>query len=174
MPELPHQEFIVVGRISKPFGLKGWSHITSYTEPPSNLLQYRPWALGSEWETTLRWEIVESLEIREHGDGFVARMKDCGSRELARELTGRYIGVPKSSLPDLSVTEYYWVDLVGCSIVNESDECLGEVIDVYENGAHSVLQVRGDDRELMIPFVEDVIKQVKAGSEIRVSWEVDW
>lgn len=174
MPEFPHQDFIVVGRISKPFGLKGWSHITSYTEPPSNLVQYRPWALGTECGTTLRWEIVESLEIREHADGFVARVKECGSRDLAREYTGRFIGVRKSSLPDLSDLEFYWVDLIGCSIVNESDKCLGKVIDVFENGAHSVLQVRGDIGELMIPFVEGVIKEVKAGTEIRVSWEIDW
>ncbi len=34
-----------LGRIGAPFGVKGWLHVDSYTDPPEALLEYREWAL---------------------------------------------------------------------------------------------------------------------------------
>lgn len=137
-------------------------------------MQYRPWALGSDTDSTDHWEIVGSLEMRALAGSFIARIGDCETRNSAHGLTGRLIGVPKGSLPTLAGSEFYWVDLVGCSIVNESGLCLGTVLDVFENGAHPILNVHSDKRQHLIPFVSSVIKCVKPGSEIRVAWETDW
>ena len=37
------QDYIVVGKISSPYGVKGWVKLFSYTDPVDNILQYRPW-----------------------------------------------------------------------------------------------------------------------------------
>jgi len=38
-------EWIELGRIGAPFGIKGWLHIESHTDPPQGLLGYREWTL---------------------------------------------------------------------------------------------------------------------------------
>jgi len=32
---------IVLGKISAPFGVRGWSKVTSFTEPPEGILEYK-------------------------------------------------------------------------------------------------------------------------------------
>ena len=35
-----------LGRIGAPFGLKGWMHVASYTDPPEALLGFPRWDLS--------------------------------------------------------------------------------------------------------------------------------
>ena len=46
------QDFIVVGKISSAYGIKGWVKVISFTDPEDNLLQYRPWYLkqAGQWK----------------------------------------------------------------------------------------------------------------------------
>ena len=37
------QDWLELGRIGSPFGVKGWVHVESYTDPPEQLLEYREW-----------------------------------------------------------------------------------------------------------------------------------
>ena len=38
-------EWVELGRIGAPYGIKGWVHVESYTDPPEGLLEYRLWVL---------------------------------------------------------------------------------------------------------------------------------
>ena len=40
-------EWIELGRIRRPFGVKGWLHVESYTDPVEALLDYPNWILRS-------------------------------------------------------------------------------------------------------------------------------
>ena len=37
--------WVELGRIGAPFGVKGWMHVDSYTDPPDGLLGYPQWVL---------------------------------------------------------------------------------------------------------------------------------
>jgi 16S rRNA processing protein RimM len=39
------KKWVLVGNIGKPYGVKGWVKVNSYTEPSSNILHYPPWYL---------------------------------------------------------------------------------------------------------------------------------
>jgi 16S rRNA processing protein RimM len=69
--------------------------------------------------------------------------------------------------------DYYWIDLVGCTLVNESGVSLGVVKEMMETGAHDVMRVRGESGDELIPFVMDaVVKAVDiANKRIIVDWE---
>ena len=164
----------MVGRVSKPFGLHGWSHITSFTDPHKNLTLYRPWALDSGQPTETNWNFVKDVEIRGHADGFVACIDNCESRTAASGFAGRLIGVPKDALPEPTGEEFYWVDLVDTPVVNTSGQCLGNVLEVFETGAHAVLRVGNGEKDQMIPFVRGVVLNVEPHSQIDVAWELDW
>lgn len=176
MSHLESEDFVVVGRVSKPFGLKGWSRITSFTVPPENILSYRPWALvgESELESATQWTEVVDLQTQCRSSGFFARIGACRSRTDADEVTGKLIGVPKSTLPTPEANEYYWFELVGTEVVNLSGHVFGCIGEVFDSGAHSVLRIETNENDVMIPLVATVIREVKPGERVLVDWEPDW
>lgn len=57
--------------------------------------------------------------------------------------------------------EYYIADLVGCTVYNEDDSELGELVDVIQTGANDVYVVRMESgKELMIPAIKECILSV--------------
>jgi 16S rRNA processing protein RimM len=173
---LEYQEFVVVGRVSKPFGLKGWSRITSFTEPPESILSYRPWALAkvSESESVQDWDNLENLQTKSQSGGFFARIGECRTRSDAELITGRLIGVQRTTLPNLKQDEHYWFDLLGTKVVNLRGQALGHVDEVFDSGAHSILRIGTDNEDVLIPIVPQVTRDIRPGEQILVDWELDW
>jgi 16S rRNA processing protein RimM len=96
-------------------------------------------------------------------------------RDAALALKGSEIALERQALPQSAKDEYYWVDLVGLKVVNAKDEELGVVAELFENGAHPVMRVVDGETERLLPFIEQVVRQVDmAEGRIRVEWELDW
>ena len=169
------QSFVIVGRVSRPFGIKGWNHLTSFTDPPENLLQYRPWALRSAQDDATDWCVIDKFDIQLNGNRMLVCIESCSHRDDANKYVSKLIGVPRQVLPSLSVDEHYWIDLIGSKVVGTDQENLGVVCDVSWNGAHPILLVRDDqEMELMIPLVSEYVHNIDDQSTINVSWSRDW
>lgn len=169
------QSFVIVGRVSRPFGIKGWNHLTSFTDPPQNLVQYSPWALNEARDATSKWDVIDTFEIQRNGNGMLVRIENSTSRDHANKYVSKFIGVPRENLPTLTVDEHYWFDLIGTDVVNLTDDHLGVVHDVAWNGAHPLLLVRDDKAgEILIPLVSEYVHAIDVGSKIQVSWAKEW
>src|ERR1044072_2028676 len=102
------REWLTVGRIGGPFGVKGWVHVESYTDPPERLLGFRHWNLHRDGNEPAALQLAEG---REHGNGFVARLDGVRDRNAAALLQGAEIAIARSELPPLGEREFYQVDL---------------------------------------------------------------
>jgi 16S rRNA processing protein RimM len=69
------------------------------------------------------------------------------------------VAVRAAALPDPDPDDYLHVDLIGCR-VTAGDRELGTVADVLVYPANDVLDIRGGDEPVLIPFVEDVVLSV--------------
>lgn len=176
-PNGPDAELVVVGRVTAPFGVKGWVRISSYTDPAENLMEYAPWFVlrAGAWQELA----VEEREMR--GRTILVRLRGCGTRDEAAALRGSEIAVRPESLPALAQGEYYWRQLVGCTVIDLSGQRLGTVVRMMATGSNDVMVVRGDERSLdrrerLIPFLEEsVIREVDLErSRIRVDWDADF
>lgn len=168
------ERLLIVGRINGLFGVKGWVKVFSYTRPMANLLQYRPWQLKQNQNQT--WQSVAIQEAAEHGKGLIARIDGCHDRDTAALWLGADIGVFRHQLPPSNDKEgYYWFDLIGLQVVNQTQSALGRVDSLIETGANDVLVVKGE-RERLIPFVfEHVILNVDLNAGvIQVNWDSDF
>jgi 16S rRNA processing protein RimM len=172
-----------MGRISAPFGIKGWVKVEPYTAEPRNLLAYPTWWVGSE----KGWRSVQVERGEVHGPSVVVKLPGCEDRDAAALYRGLEVAVPRDALPPAGKDEYYWADLVGCRVVNLQDEEYGAVTRLFETGANDVMVVEGDggsdsagsadarERERLIPFIADVVREVDvAGRVIRVDWAPDY
>ena len=163
-------EVVVVGVVGAPFGVKGWIHVRSFTEPAENLLAYQPWLLGR----AERWEAVTS-EARAHRGGFVAHLGEAGDRDAAAAMAGLRIGVDAALLPPPAENETYWRDLVGLHVASLSGEALGVVSRIVPMPAHDVLAIDDGGRERLIPFVREIVADVDlAAGRLRVDWQPGW
>lgn len=159
---------VIVGSISGPYGLKGWVHVKSFTEPPENLARYRPWLVRERGQ----WMEREPRSVRRHGQGLVASFPGVEDRDQAALLSGLELGVAREVLPPLDADEYYWRDLQGLNVIDQRGEPLGCVERLMDIGVHAVLVVSGAGREILIPFVPRHVEQVDLVSgRVLVNWD---
>lgn len=161
-----------MGRIVAPYGLKGWVRIEPYSAVPDSLSAYPSWWVGRSGD----WRETQVAQCAlQHGDSLVARFEGCTERDAALALKGSEVAVGREALPKTAKDEFYWADLAGLKVVNLKDEELGVVAELFENGAHPVMRVVAGETERLLPFVEQVVRQVDmAQGQIRVEWELDW
>ncbi len=91
-----------MGRITAPYGVKGWLKIHPYTETIEGLTCYAAWWLGKEDE----WRKTAVIQTRPQGKTLVAKLQGCDDRVAALLLKNQYIAVQRSDLPALREREY--------------------------------------------------------------------
>ncbi|MBI3560135.1 MAG: ribosome maturation factor RimM [Gammaproteobacteria bacterium] len=164
--------FVAVGRIVGVFGVKGWVKVYSDTDPPNNLLNYSPWYLSH----ADGWQLFTVAEAKPHGKGLVARLHDCQDRDQASTLVGRDIAVQRQQLANLAPGEYYWIDLVGLSVVNLAGLELGKISHLFATGSNDVLVVKPlCGKEQWIPYVPGryVVEVNLSQGCITVDWDLE-
>lgn len=187
---------VEVGRIVDAWGIKGGIKVHPYSSDPQALFSSRRWYLQApdrpvaapsaaaavKANGALRWPLLLRItEAKEQGDGVVALTRELPDRNAAEALKGARIFVPRSSFPTADDDEFYWVDLMGLSVVNRDGAALGVVADLLDTGAHSVLRVvdaggkPGAEVERLIPFVGAFVDKVDLpGRLVTVDWSLEW
>jgi 16S rRNA processing protein RimM len=132
--------WVELGRIGAPFGVKGWTHVESYTDPPEALLGYPEWVLQQGSSKRVTRKLAEG---HPHGDRLVARLEGVEDRDQAAALTGALIEVPREQLPPTGKREYYQTDLVGLTVRNLQGQCLGTVAQFVDAPTGPVMVVKG-------------------------------
>lgn len=159
-----------MGRVSVPFGVRGWVKIQAYTETLDSLMAYPAWWLNDGGQ----WREVKVLGCEAHARTLVAHLSGCDDRDAALKLRNCEIAVPRQSLPQTGGNEHYWVDLIGLSVINLQQQHLGTVSNLMETGANDVLVVDGE-RQRLIPFVRQVVIEVdQAHKRMLVDWGMDY
>ncbi|MES9855339.1 MAG: ribosome maturation factor RimM [Sedimenticola sp.] len=163
-------DWVILGRISGLYGVRGWVKIFSHTSPRGGILHYRNWYLHRKGE----WQLFDLESGREQGKGVVAKLSGFDDRDVAAELIGTDIGVPRGQLPKIDQDEYYWADLEGLEVRTVDGVELGRVDHLFETGANDVIVVEGDHRRL-IPFIDSVIGEIDLQAGIMtVDWDPDF
>ena len=160
-----------MGRVTVPFGVKGWVKIHTLTADPESLCDYPVWRLGRNGS----WREVRVLSSKLQGNVLVAQLEGVTDRDAAAALRGSDVAVPRSELPAAQDGEFYWADLIGLKVVNAARYEFGRVERILQTGANDVLVVKGGTGETLIPFIAGVIKAVQvAAGEIEVDWGEDY
>jgi 16S rRNA processing protein RimM len=171
-------DLVVVGRLTTPYGLKGWIKVHSFTEPRENLLGYRNCQINRQGV----WQALEVEAGKEHGNGLIMKLKGIETPEQARLYSGSDLAVPVSELPPLQDDEIYWRQLEGLRVISEPGEVLLGTIDhLFETGANDVVVVKPcagsiDDRERLIPYLlERVVKSIDLPAGVmKVDWDPEF
>jgi 16S rRNA processing protein RimM len=165
-------DYIVVGRISGLYGVRGWVKVFSHTKPRENILSYSTWYLKRNGE----WLATGLEDGRSQGKGVVAKLKGCDDRDAAAALMDTTVAIRREQLPQAQSDEYYWTDLQGLRVINLEGVELGTVNHLLETGANDVLVVKQGKEERLIPFVQGqfVTRIDLDAGEMTVDWDPDF
>lgn len=181
---------VEVAKIGEAWGIQGWVRVHPYSSDAEVVFSARQWFLkAAEGRPRPAGapalpKVLNVAQIKVHGEGIVAIADEVADRTGAESLRGARIFVSRASFPAVKTDEYYWVDLIGLSVVNRDGEALGVVEDLLDTGPHSVIQVaqtvadaagQPARTERLIPFVAAYIDSVSlADKRIVADWGLDY
>lgn len=182
------ENYIVLGKITGHYGIKGWVKVKSYTRPCEQIFQYPDWYLSADktnrkrkgWASDSRLGPLNLKSGKKLGKNLVASLSGIDSRDAAESLIGKSIEIPEACLPALDNGEYYWSQLIGLKVVNTAGVDLGRVDHLVETGANDVLVVLDFDQndkniERLLPWTEQVVLEVDFEQRtILVDWDADF
>jgi len=164
------ESLVVIGRLGAPYGVQGWQHLQSFTEPQCNILQFKTLFV----EQKDQWVPFTVEQGRTHGQGIVVKLQDVTDCDVAAKWTQCHIAVPRNALPELSANEFYWADLENLAVINTKGERLGHIVSLYENAGTDIMVIKDHDKEQQIPFVlHDTVVEVDLEKrQVIVDWEL--
>lgn len=170
---------VIMGHVNGPFGILGWIKVTPYTAYIDGLLDYPIWWLGKE---NGHWHEMNMIDAQIVNDKTLkAKLEGCNDRTHALQFKGLNIAIPRDQLPALpqnGESGYYWSDLIGLETLNLENERIGTIIGFFETGANDVIRIQPfnqDDREILIPFVDQYVLSVDLESaQMIVDWHLEY
>lgn len=156
-----------MGRVAGAYGVRGWVRVA--VDDPEDLSAQPQWWVGG---------VERAVEqAKPHSGVLLAKFEGIDDRAQAQALNGAAVELPRKLLPSLEPGRFYWDDLIGLEVVNESGVVLGRVKALFSNGAHDVmeLEARGGSPGRMLPWVPAVVNAVDLErGRIEVQWGEDW
>lgn len=150
-------QFIQVGLIIKPHGLRGEVCVDYFADSPF-LVQKYVW-LKKGNAPLARHAVTAS---RTHKGRLLITLDDCRDRNAAEDLRNVAVFVPKEELPELTEEEVYLHTLEGLSVVlAESGSYLGTIDGFQFTLGSEVWHIRTEDnREVLFPVAEEFVTSI--------------
>lgn len=152
---------VEVGRVAGSHGVTGKVRVKPYSGDPSGLLGVRAVRLSAEGPGREKRTRDFEVKAAEPQGGFaVFSLGGIDSREEAKVWSGASVSVSRAELPSPAEGEYYWVDLIGCEVMDESGGRIGEIAGLEEGAAHDWLAIRREGGESLLPMVSEFIREI--------------
>jgi 16S rRNA processing protein RimM len=164
---------IVVGRAGRPHGIRGEVVIGVRTDEPD--LRFAVGAVldvrSSPDEEPADAGRLTVASVRWHSGQLLVSFAGITDRTAAGELTGSWLSVDSSQLPELpDPDEFRDHELIGLSVRTSAGEPVGVVTDVLHYGQDLLVVQRADgaDGECLVPFVKAIVPEVDVRAGVLV------
>jgi 16S rRNA processing protein RimM len=125
----------------------------------------RIFPLAEKVRGAFRFEIENVQDLK----GFsLLTLKGVQDMNQAEHFVGMTLFLLKEELPETGDDEYYYFELVGYRVEDESGNFLGEVARVVPSPAHDILEIRTRGGEKMVPFVARFVPEVRRDERVIV------
>jgi 16S rRNA processing protein RimM len=156
---------VIVGRIGRPHGIRGEVTIGIRTDEPD--LRFAVGAVvdaspDGQDETPADTTQLTVACRRWHSGQLLVGFAGITDRTVAAELTGTWLSIDSSQLPDTpDPDEFRDHELIGLSVATADGAAAGVVTDVLHHG-QDLLVVRrdGGGPEILVPFVKAIVPEV--------------
>jgi 16S rRNA processing protein RimM len=162
-----NSKYLLVGKIANTHGLRGELKVWPETDFPdvrfakgSSLLLVHP-------EDESKMEQVKVAAAREQKGLYLIKFDRFDNINEVERFKGWSLMVPSDKRAKLEQDEYYFHDIIGCVVVSEEGETIGEITDILRPGANDVWVVaRPKGKPVYLPYIDDVVLSVDIANKM--------
>jgi 16S rRNA processing protein RimM len=152
-----HTDLVTIGKIERPFGVRGEFKVRSLSDVPGRLDQLKQVQVlrptGQMVDRTV-------TRVRRTGSTYIMGLEGVTTPEEAGMLRGGLIQVPRSPAAMLSADVYFECDLIGMTVENERGEEVGMLETILEIPDNHLFVVRKGTEEILIPAAKSFVTSV--------------
>jgi len=154
-------EYLLVGRIIRPHGVRGEVAMKQLTDYPERLLNLEELYVGQKYTS------YKIKRIRKHADGMLIHFSDIPDRNTAELLRNMDVFIHIDEAVPLEDGEYYLFQIEGINVVTDDGTQLGVLTNFIETGANDVYVITtAEGKEVLLPAIPDVILDVDLDKHI--------
>lgn len=141
-----------VGLIVKPQGIKGEVKIQPLTDDINRFKSLKEVIIDDKNYRVLKAVI---------GGGTVfLTISGINDRNTAETFRGKFLYVTRENAVPLEEGRYFIADIIGCELVNDKGEKLGQITDVTPNRVDVITVKKTDGKIMRFPFLNDLVVDV--------------
>jgi len=158
-------QYLVVGEVLRPHGVRGEVRVRVLTENRDQLLDldYVYLADSPEDERIVRLDLSQ---VRFNKTYALLSLAGCSSRDDAEQLRSKLVMIDTEQAVPLDGEQYYLFQLIGLQVVCDGEK-IGQVKEVLQTGANDVYIVDSPAHgELLLPAHEESIVSIDFESQV--------
>jgi len=164
-------EFLVIGKLLKPYGLLGGMILKIMTDFPERIYKGKKVYIGNEkWEHSIK-------DVLQKGKSIIVLFEGYDQPEQLSGLINQLMYIPTRQLPSLPVGEYYHHQLIGLKVLDLNKNFLGILNEILSTGANDVYVIKDPDNpanELLLPALKSVILKVNLADHTMIVTPPQW
>ena len=146
---------VLMAKIGAAHGIRGEVRVKPYGDDP---LSFADYGILTTRDGKRSFE-VERARVQK--TVVITKFKGIADRNQAEELNGVDLFIDRDQLPEPEEDEFYYSDLTGLDVLDQTGETLGKIIAVQDFGAGDLLEVRPKrGRSFYIPFTKDFVPEI--------------
>ncbi|KOO49307.1 ribosome maturation factor RimM [Viridibacillus arvi] len=153
-------EWYNVGKIVNTHGIRGEVRVISQTDFPEEryVVGEQIALFKKDSKKPLRLTIASA---RAHKNFILLSFEGYPNINDVEEFRDGILKVSEKQLSELADDEYYYHEIIGCTVFDEEGTEIGQVKEIFETGANDVWTLKGvNGKDQYIPVIDDVIKEI--------------
>jgi 16S rRNA processing protein RimM len=146
------ENFLKIGIIVKPQGIRGEVKIQPLTDDTNRFKKLKTVFIDGEERKVLSAKVAP--------DCVILAISGIADRNDAETYRGKYIFVDRANAVELKKDTFFIVDIIGCKLVTDLGETVGEIIDVFSARTDIFTVKCNDGRIMRFPFLKDLLISV--------------
>ncbi|WP_313798700.1 ribosome maturation factor RimM [Cytobacillus sp.] len=154
------EKWFNVGKIVNTHGIKGEARVISKTDfaderykPGNKLTLFMP-------DTNTPIELIIKSH-RTHKSFDLLTFEGYENINDIEKMKGGILKVSEDQLGQLEEDEYYYHEIIGCTVTTLEGEEIGKIREILSPGANDVWVIKGKGgKDILIPYIKDVVKRV--------------
>ena len=150
------EDCYLVGKLTKTHGLKGEMAIWLDVDYPEEYEDLE--SILVEMKGELIPYFVEEIQIRANKS--IIKFEDVDSIEAAQKLINCDLYLPNENLEELDEDQFYYHEIIGFDIIDDTQGKLGKVTAVYTAEAQDLIAMSYLNQEILIPVSDGIVKTI--------------
>lgn len=152
-----------IGKVTGVHGLSGNLKVCSFAESIDTFRKDRSVLLQLEGDAGKEFTIKKAWS---HKKGILLSLDGIDNRNLAEDLIGCEIVINRDELGETEEDTWYWQDLIGLDVVDNSRGILGKIAEIFPTGANDMLVVKKDGKETLIPMHRHFVAAIDLENQV--------